>query len=128
VRKSYLALVESPEYKEYIALQSRDKKSEKKILEFIFSDLMLPNEHFLSDIEEKFIHWDDDAEMMILLLNGFFSKPGSFNFGEMIGPEKMSFAITLLETVISKSEYCLEMIKPKLKNSAGHDPDENGSL
>ena len=54
--------------------------------------------------------------MMILLLNGFFSKPGSFNFGEMIGPEKMSFAITLLETVISKSEYCLEMIKPKLKN------------
>lgn len=116
VRKSYLALVESPEYKEYVALQSRDKKSEKKILEFIFSDLMLPNEHFLSDIEEKFIHWDDDAEMMILLLNGFFSKPGSFNFGEMIGPEKMTFATTLLETVISKSEYCLEMIKPKLKN------------
>jgi len=116
VRKTYLALVESPEYKEYIVLQSRDKKSEKKILEFIFSDLMLPNEYFLSDIEEKFIHWDDDAEMMILLLNGFFSKPGAFNFCEMISPEKMTFAVTLLETVISKNDYCLELIKPKLKN------------
>ena len=36
VRKTYLALVKSPEYKEYIALQSRDKKSEKKILGIYF--------------------------------------------------------------------------------------------
>ena len=96
VRKCYLALVESPEYKEYISAQSRDKKSEKKILEFIFSDLMLPNEYFLSDIEEKFIHWDDDAEMMIILLNGFFPKPAAFNFCEMVSTEKMNFAVTLL--------------------------------
>ncbi len=116
IRKCYLALVESPEYKEYISRQSRDKKSEKKILEFIFSDLMLPNEHFLSEVEEKFIHWDDDAEMMILLLSGFFAKPASFNFCEMVSPEKMDFAVTLLESVIEKKDYCLELIKPKLKN------------
>ena len=116
VRKCYLTLVSSSEYKEYISQPSRDKKSEKKILEFIFSDLMLPDDHFLSDTEEKFIHWDDDAEMMILLLNGFFSKPASFNFGEMISAEKMDFAVTLLDSVIDKREYCLELIKPKLKN------------
>lgn len=116
VRKAYLALVNSAEYKEYIPLQSRDKRSEKKILEFIFSDLMLPNEHFLSDTEEKFIHWDDDAEMMITLLTGFFQKPASFDFGEMVGKEKMDFAVTLLQSVIDKNGYCLELIKPKLKN------------
>ena len=116
VRKCYLTLVNSTEYKEYISQQSRDKKSEKKILEFIFSDLMLPDDYFLSDTEEKFIHWDDDAEMMILLLNGFFQKPASFNFCEMVSPEKMDFAVTLLESVIDKREYCLELIKPKLKN------------
>ena len=38
---------------------------------------MLPDEHFVSDMEEKFIHWDDDAEMMISLMNGFFQKPAS---------------------------------------------------
>lgn len=116
VRKCYLALVNSPEYEEYISQQLRDKRSEKKILEFIFSDLMLPNDHFLSDTEEKFIHWDDDAEMVIALMNGFFQRPASFNFGEMVSKEKMDFAVTLLESVIDRKEYCLELIKPKLKN------------
>ena len=116
IRKNYFALINSNEYKEYIALQSRNKKSEKNILEFIFSDLMIPDEYFLSDVEEKFIHWDDDAEMMILLMNNFLQKPASFNFEEMVGAEKMKFAVDLLEAVIDKDNFCLELIKPKLKN------------
>ncbi|MEO5908991.1 MAG: transcription antitermination factor NusB [Ginsengibacter sp.] len=116
IRKCYFALINSAEYKEYIALQSRDKKSEKNIVEFIFSDLMIPDEYFLSDVEEKFIHWDDDAEMMILLMSNFLQKPTSFNFDEMVGEEKMKFAIDLLEAVIDKDSFCLELIKPKLKN------------
>ena len=116
VRKAYHALVSSPEYKEYTAVKSRDKRSEKKILEYIFANLMLPEENFISDVEEKFIHWDDDAEMMIVLMNGFLQKPASFNFGEMVSKEKMDFAIDLMECVIDKKEYCLELIKPKLKN------------
>ncbi|MEO8412925.1 MAG: transcription antitermination factor NusB [Ginsengibacter sp.] len=116
VRKAYLALVLSDEYEEYTSLKSRDKKSEKKILEYIFSELMLEEENFISDVEEKFIHWDDDAETMILLMNGFLQKPSSFNFGEMVSKEKMDFAVDLLECVIDKKEYCLELIKPKLKN------------
>ena len=116
VRKVYLELVSSAEYKEYINLQARDKKSEKKILEFIFSDLMLPDENFISDVEEKFIHWDDDAEIMVTLMSGFLQKPSSFNFAEMVGKEKMDFAVDLLQCVIDKKQYTLELIKPKLKN------------
>jgi N utilization substance protein B len=116
VRRTYLALVSSTEYKEYTQLQARDKKSERKILEFIFGDLMIADDDFINDVEEKFIHWDDDAEMMIMLMNGFLQKPGSFNFGEMVSKEKMDFATELMECVIDKREYCLELIKPKLKN------------
>jgi len=116
IRKCYTALIQSDEYKEYVSVPSRDKKSEKKILEFIFSDLMLPDEYFLSDVEEKFIHWDDDAEMMILIMDGFLHKPSSFDFEEMVGEEKMKFAIDLLQSAIDKDNFCLEMIKPKLKN------------
>lgn len=116
IKKTYLALVESDAYKTYIALQSRDKKTEKRMLEFIFSDLMLPNEDFISHIEEHFIHWDDDAEMMIVLMNNFFQKPSAFNFNEMLTAEKWDFAKNLLESVIDKRTYCLEIIKPKLKN------------
>ena len=116
VRKAYHALASSIEYKEYTELKSRDKRSERRILEYVFANLMIPDENFISDIEEKFIHWDDDAEMMIILMNGFLQKPASFNFGEMVSKEKMDFAIDLMECVIDKKEYCLELIKPKLKN------------
>lgn len=116
IRKGYFALIDSPEYKEYISLPSREKKSEKKILEYIFSDLMLPDEYFLSDAEEKFINWDDDAEMIIVLMAKFFQKPAVFNFEEMVGEEKMKFAVDLLQSAIEKDSFCLELIKPRLKN------------
>ncbi|MEO8567512.1 MAG: transcription antitermination factor NusB [Ginsengibacter sp.] len=116
IKKCYQALVVSPEYKEYITGGSRDKKSEKKILDFIFDDLMLPDDHFISDVEEKFIHWDDDVDMMIVLMATLLQKPAAFNFLELTGKEKMDFAINLLECVLDKKEYCRELIKPKLKN------------
>ncbi|MEO6220798.1 MAG: transcription antitermination factor NusB [Ginsengibacter sp.] len=116
IKKCYLALVASPEYKEYTSEKFRDRKSEKKIIQFIFSNLMLPDEHFISEVEEKFIHWDDDVEVMILLMNSLLQKPSSFNFMELVGKEKIDFSINLMECVIDKKEYCRELIKPKLKN------------
>ena len=116
VKKLYQLLVNSPEYQLYISIPARDKKSEKKILEFIFSDLMLPNEDFISHIEEHFIHWDDDGEMMIVLMANFFQRSGTFNFNEILTLEKWEFAKDLLGCVNNKKKYCLELIKPKLKN------------
>lgn len=116
VKKSYLALIATPEYKEYTSLTTRDKKSEKQILEFIFSDIMLPDERFISDAEEKFIHFDDDVDVMVILMARLLQKPAAFDFGEMVGAEKMTFATELLQSVIEKNDYCLGLIKPKLKN------------
>ncbi len=116
VKKSYLQLLQSPEYKNYINEHSRDKKSEKKILEYIFSELMISNEDFLNDVEGKFIHWDDDAEVLILLVSQFLQKPTQFNLQEIVSKEKIDFAQDLLEAVIDKNDLCLEIIKPKLKN------------
>ena len=116
IKRIYHSLAESQEYKTYISIKSRDKKSEKRILEFIFSTLMLPNEDFIAHIEEHFIHWDDDADMMVTLMENFFQKPSAFNFSEMLSKEKLDFANELLNCVLDKKEYCLEIIKPKLKN------------
>lgn len=116
LRKTYEALIVSEEYKEYINTLSRDKKNEKNILEFIFTNLMLPNEDFISHIEEHFINWDDDAEMMHLLLLNFFQKPHQFDFNELVTKEKIDFAKSLLLTVIDKKELSMELLKPKLKN------------
>lgn len=116
IRKTYLQLVEDPLYKEYIQLQERNKKSEKSILEFIFTDLMLANDNFISHAEDIFVHWDDDAEMMNLLVLNYLQKPSGMDFQDMLGDEKRKFAFELVRTVIQKSEISMELIKPKLKN------------
>jgi len=116
VKKVYQKLAESPEYITYIETPSRDKKDEKKILEFIFSNLMLPNEDFISHLEENFIHWDDDAEMMNLMVLNYLQKPSSYHFLELISKEKLAFGKELVKASIEKKDYCMEMIIPKLKN------------
>jgi len=116
LKKIYVQLAASPEYTEYTGQQSRNKRSEKEMLEFIFSTLMLPNEDIITHLEENFIHWDDDAEMMNQLVLNFLQKPANTNFGEILSKEKWEFAKTLVQTVLDKKEVFMELIKPKLKN------------
>jgi len=116
IRKIYQELTNSEEYKAYINPASRNKKDEKDILTFIFSNLMLPNEVFISHIEEFFIHWDDDAEMMNQMVLNFLQKPATYDFRDIISKEKREFGLGLLRTSIEKKDFCLELIKPKLKN------------
>jgi N utilization substance protein B len=118
IRRLYGELAATEEYKKYITEAGRDKRSEREMLEFIFSSLLLPNESFGSHIEELFTNWDDDGEMMSQIVMGYLGKPGSqhFNFQEIISPEKWDFAKGLLQTVIDKKEVLMDLIKPKLKN------------
>src|SRR6185436_2629493 len=116
VRKVYLRLVETPEYKSYINKQGRDSKEEKDVLEFILDKMMLADENFTSYMEENFTNWEDDGEMVIQLLANLLQKPGSADFKEMISGEKKNFAVNLLKTVLEKSEHLQSLIIPKLKN------------
>ena len=116
VKKIYRQLVETPEYKLYTDEQSRNKKSEKEIFSFVFNDLMLPSEDFTSHVEEYYTNWDDDAEMMQLLMMNFLQKPDSYNLQQMMTEDKWIFARSLLSTTIDKKALTMEMIKPKLNN------------
>jgi N utilization substance protein B len=116
IKKLYQELTEREEYKKYISAIGREKKSEKEILQFIFSELMLQHELFETHIEEVFTNWDDDAEMINQLLLSYLNKPQSFQFQEMLSKEKWEFGKGLLETVLEKKEVTKDLIKPKLKN------------
>ncbi|MCZ2223549.1 MAG: transcription antitermination factor NusB [Chitinophagales bacterium] len=115
IKKIYLQLVETDEYKNYLKEPSRDKKVDKEIFEFIFNSLILPNELFEYQTEEQFNNWYDDAEMMQQLVNMFIQKPKQ-NLNELLTDDKWNFAKSLLLTAIEKNEFTLELIKPKLKN------------
>jgi len=116
VRKIYLELAETADYKAYIAKPGRVAAEEKKIMEFILNDMLLANEAFISHIEDNFFNWDDDGEMIIQLLVGYMHKPGSYNFKQMLSADKESFAKTLLKTVMEKDKYLEGLIIPRLKN------------
>jgi len=116
VRSVYHKLVPSTEYAVYNSEPGRNKKQEKEILEFIFNDLMLANEDFVSFAEDRFNNWDDDAEMLRMLILQYLQKPGTFKLEEMIGKEKFDFAKELLEITELKNEQLDELIKPKLRN------------
>jgi transcription antitermination protein NusB len=116
IKKTYQELIATPEYQEYIEEASREKKSEKKMLDFIFTHLMLPVDNFISHVEEHFINWDDDAEMMQTLVLNYLNKPTPNSFYDILSKEKWEFAKKLLDTVLDKKEQTLELIKPKLKN------------
>jgi N utilization substance protein B len=125
VRKIYNELTASSLYQSYINSAAREPQNERDILTFIFTDLMLPDEDFISHIEEYFTNWDDDAEMLQVLMLGFLQKPSSLNLQEMPDKEKDAFAKNLLATVIDKKDYVNTLIKARLKN---WDPERIAAL
>jgi transcription antitermination protein NusB len=116
IRRLYMELAETPEYKAYIVAPLREKGKEREILKFIFNNIMLPSDQFTSIVEEHFNNWDDDAEMMLQLVANYIQKPHSFDLKDMVQEEEWKFATQLLQTAQEKKEYVVEMIKPKLKN------------
>ncbi len=124
-KKIYIQLRDSEKYQEYINAASRDKRHEKEIMEYILNELMLPNEDFIGFLEEKFPNWDDDVDMIHTLLTSLLSKPATFNFQQLVSPDKWQFAKELQRTAIEKKEVAMDYIKPKLKN---WDPERIAAL
>jgi N utilization substance protein B len=116
VRKIYHRLADTPQYREYMLVNERNHNQERDLLEFILNDLMLADEIFISHLEEYFINWDDDAEMILQTLKNALQKTSSANFTEVISPDKWEFAKTLLTTVLEKEKHLENFIVPKLKN------------
>jgi N utilization substance protein B len=116
VKTLFRNLSESAIYKTYIEEQGRDKAKEKEILKYIFGTLILESDNILEYIDERFANWEDEGEMMVGFILDYLQKPGSINFLDLVGEEKMKFATELLHTAIDKKGYTEEVIKPKLNN------------
>lgn len=116
VRRIYIQLADTPEYKKYIQAAERDNKEEKEILEFIFNDLMLESEAFIGHLEDHFLNWDDDSDMVAQLMRNILQKPGAVDFKEVISKDKWEFARSLLTTVLERTEQLESFIVPRLKN------------
>lgn len=116
VKKLYTQLTEADTYKRYIATPARDWKSERDIINFLFEEVLLPNEAFIAHLEEQYSNWDDDGDMVVQLVKSYLGKPGSADFVHFIPADKGQFARDLLRTVLEKNDHLETFILPKLKN------------
>ena len=116
IKKTFLQLSQTDVYNQYVAEQSRNKKSETEILQFIFTDLLLADETFTHALEEQFPNWDDDCEIAELMVTQYLQKPQSIDLKESISSDKWYYAKELLQTAIQKETVLMDLIKPKLQN------------
>lgn len=116
IKKIYQQLTKTPEYQEYIAEKSRIAAKEKQIIQFIWEKQILDNEELQSHFMDELPGWEDDKDMTVMLMENFFKSNTKINFLNLISAEKKEYAHSLLDTVIDKEEYCMELIQPKLNN------------
>ncbi len=116
VKKIYQQLVQKDAYQEYIQIPSREAASEKNIIQLIWEELMRNNEGLIDYFSDELPGWEDDREMIHILMENFFRLSSRINFLALLSPDKKEYAHDLLRTTIEKEEYCKELIQPKLIN------------
>ncbi len=116
IRKMYSQLSNTAEYKHYISIESRERKDESAILSFIFNDILLQSELFISTIEDRFDNLDDDGELIQSQMISYLQKQFSLSMQTMLDTDKWNFAKLLLTTCLEKKEFLLDLITPKFQN------------
>lgn len=116
IKKLYQQLCSSELYATYINEESREPKSEKAIIRYIWTELMINNEDFQGFLMDEVSGWEDDKDMIYILMDNYFKNSSNINFMALLSGEKLEYAKELLKTAIEKAEYCMELIEPKLIN------------
>lgn len=116
VKSIYKKLAATPEYKEYIAGRERNYKSEVAIIKFIFDNNIFGDEAVMEHFTDELPGWEDDSDMVKILMDNFFKSSSKINFLKLISAEKSEYAHDLLHTTLEKENYFKELIQPKLNN------------
>lgn len=116
VKSIYKKLAATPEYMAYIADRERNYKSELAIIKFIFDNNIFGDEDVMEHFTDELPGWEDDSDMVKILMDNFFKSSSKVNFLKLITAEKNEYAHSLLHTALEKEGYFRELIQPKLNN------------
>lgn len=116
VKKIFHLLAKSEEYIKYSGTAVNSPAEDKAIIQSIWEKVILANEELVSYFTDELPGWEDDCELIIMLMHNFFNGSSKINFLNLLSGEKKDYAHSLLQTVIDKHDYCMELIEPKLTN------------
>jgi N utilization substance protein B len=116
VKKVFQQLQKTTEYEQYVATQQHTPVADKAIMQFIWEKLVVENEDMQSHFTDDLPGWEDDSELIVMLMQNFFRGNSKVDFQKLLSGEKREYAHDLLRAVIDREEVCLELISPKLVN------------
>jgi N utilization substance protein B len=116
VKKIYQQLTKTEQYSRYISNNEPNPSEQKDIIRFIWEKQILESEGMVSYFNDELPGWEDDAELIGMLMQNFFNGNTKVNFMDLLSGEKRVYAHELLHAVLDKKDYCMELIEPKLKN------------
>ena len=116
IKKIFQLSAKSDEYLRYISSKEHTPAEEKEIIQYVWEKQIIGNEGLLSYFTDELPGWEDDGELIIMLMQNFFKGSSRINFLNLLSGEKKNYAQELLLAVIEKEDYCVTLIEPKLTN------------
>ncbi|MCT1529694.1 transcription antitermination factor NusB [Sphingobacterium daejeonense] len=123
VRSIYSQLKDSEAYLEYLNLEDRSISAEKDIIKYIFKKIILKSPDIEQALDERFINWQVDKEVLQAMIaktfKNFSSEVPAKNKLADLTPswiEDKDFIIDLLKLTIKYSDEYQDLIAAKTKN------------
>ena len=115
-KKIFQQLLKSNIYSDFVDTPETSAVQDKEIMQHIWEKEMLTNEALMTYFTDELPGWEDDSELIIMLMQNFFKTGGKVNFQNLLSGEKRDYAHELLQSVLERESYCMELIEPKLNN------------
>lgn len=115
-KKAFQRLSKSAEYSTYIAATQHTPVADRDIMQYIWEHIIFANEDVQSQFTDDLPGWEDDSELIAMLMQNFFKSSSKVDFQKLLSGEKKEYAHDLLQAVIDKDDVCMELITPKLTN------------
>lgn len=116
LKKIYNVLVKTDEYVKYVDDKAHTATADKEIIRHIWEKHVFNDEEVQSYFADELPGWEDDRELIGMLMENFFKNNAKVDFTKLLSGEKKEYAHELIHAVIDKNEYTMGLIEPKLNN------------
>lgn len=124
VRQLYKKMTEAATYNAYLTNGKEfNVEEDKQIVSFLLNNIILEDENFMTNMEELFTNWADDAEFVVEAVHEVIQKSKNelklhLEKGNLKDKfkELTQFGIDLFNETISNKKEHYKLIEPKLKN------------
>ncbi|MFC2116002.1 transcription antitermination factor NusB [Bacteroidota bacterium] len=122
VRNLYQLILDTEFYEEYMSAQDHSFKSDKRLLESIYLNVIMNYEDLYLNLEEQSIFWIDDVDFIIKMIVKTLNKFNSDNpeGGDLLpmfkDDDDLNYTKNLLRKTIKNEEESLQLIKASANN------------